>query len=187
MPLGSRKIVGEPGRHLLASRSSDSGLGPEVPASCKVERAGDFTIKGGPMTVSSIFVGIDISKAQLDIAQRPSASRPVLPHTDTGIATLVEQLRRLRPVAIGLEAPGGVEVLLVTALATAGLSVRVVNPRQMRAFAKATGQLAKTDPIDAQGLAHFAEAVRPTPRPLPDAATQALSARLTRRRQLLER
>ena len=136
------------------------------------------------MSVSSIFVGIDISKAHLDIAQRPAAPRQVLPHTDTGIATLVESLRRLGPTAIVLEATGGLEVPLVTALTTAGRPVSVVNPRQVRDFAKATGQLAKTDVIDAQVLAHFAEAVRPTPRPLPDAATQALSALLTRRRQL---
>jgi transposase len=138
------------------------------------------------MTASSIFVGIDISKAQLDIAQRPAAARQTLPHTDTGITTLVEPLRRLGPAAIVLEATGGLEVPLVTALATAGLPVSVVNPRQVRDFAKATGQLAKTDTIAAQVLAQFAEAVRPTPRPLPDAATQALSALLTRRRQLLE-
>jgi transposase len=96
-------------------------------------------------------------------------------------------LRTIPPALIVLEATGGLEVPVAGALAEAGLPVVVVNPRHARDFAQATGRLAKTDPLDAQGLAHFAEAVRPTPRPLPDAQAQALSALLTRRRQLGQR
>ena len=91
-----------------------------------------------------------------------------------------------QPAGLVLEATGGLEVPLASALAVAGIPVAVVNPRQVRDFAKATGRLAKTDAIDAQTLARFAEAVRPAPRPLPDEAAQAFSALLTRRRQLIE-
>ena len=93
----------------------------------------------------------------------------------------------LQPTLIVLEATGGLEGPVTAALTAAGLPVVVVNPRQARDFAKATGRLAKTDALDAHGLAHVAEAVRPAPRPLPDAQTQALSAQLARRRQLLAR
>ena len=99
---------------------------------------------------------------------------------------LVERLQQLRPELIVLEATGGLEVPIAAALAAAGLTVAVINPRQVRDFARATGRLAKTDPIDAGVLAHFAEAIHPEPRPLPDAATQQLTALLTRRRQVVE-
>lgn len=138
------------------------------------------------MEAAPVYIGIDVSKAQLDIAERPSGERAVVPHTEESITTLVERLRRHQPARLVLEATGGLEVPLASALAVAGIPVAVVNPRQVRDFAKATGQLAKTDAIDAQTLARFAEAVRPAPRPLPDEATQAFSALLTRRRQLME-
>lgn len=138
------------------------------------------------METGPLYVGIDVSKAQLEVAERPSGERAVIPHTEAGIATLVEQLRARRSACVVLEATGGLQVPLASALAVAGIPVAVVNPRQVRDFAKATGQLAKTDAIDAQVLARFAEAVRPTPRPLPDEATQHLGALLTRRRQLIE-
>jgi transposase len=138
------------------------------------------------METGPIYVGIDVSKAQLDVAERPAGERAVIPHTEEGIAMLVERLRHQRPACLVLEATGGLEVPLASALAVAGIPVAVVNPRQVRDFARATGQLAKTDAIDAQTLARFAEAVRPAPRPLPDEATQAFSALLTRRRQLIE-
>jgi len=138
------------------------------------------------MTESVVFVGIDVSKAQLDVAVRPSGAEWSVPYTEAGIATLVEQLSPMRPAAVVLEATGDLEGALVSALVAVGLPVQVVNPRQVRDFARATGRLAKTDALDARLLAQFAEAVRPTPRLLPDAATQALSAVLTRRRQLLE-
>jgi transposase len=134
---------------------------------------------------SLVFVGIDVSQARLDIAVRPGASFSIT-HGEPAIATLVEQLRALSPTLIVLEATGGMEILLTSALANAGLPVVVVNPRQMRDFAKASGHLAKTDTLDAQVLAQFAEVMRPQPRPLPDAETRALAALLTRRRQLVE-
>jgi transposase len=137
-------------------------------------------------TTALVFVGIDISKARLDVALRPAGSPFTVPYDDAGIATVVDRLGALSPVGIVLEATGGLEVLLSGALATAGLPVAVVNPRQVRDFARATGRLAKTDRLDAQILAQFAEAVRPACRPLPDASTQQLAALLTRRRQLVE-
>lgn len=132
------------------------------------------------------FVGIDISKDRLDIATRPTGATFGVDHDATGVATLLERLQALGPTLIVLEATGGLEVFLTAELAAAGLPVVVVNPRQVRDFAKATGRLAKTDRIDAQVLAHFAEAVRPLPRPLPDASTQALSALIARRRQVVQ-
>jgi transposase len=138
------------------------------------------------MSEPQVFVGIDVSKAQLDVALRPTADQWHVSNDEVGIPGLVERLQAVQPTLIVLEATGGLEVPAAGALAEAGLPVVVVNPRHARDFAKATGRLAKTDPLDAQGLAHFAEAVRPTPRPLPDAQAQALSALLTRRRQLVQ-
>ena len=133
-----------------------------------------------------VFVGIDVSKDRLDVALRPTSDRWALANDAPGLATLVARLQGLAPTLIVLEATGGLAVPLTGALAAAGLPVVVVNPRQVRDFAKATGKLAKTDALDAAVLAQFAEAVRPALRPLPDAATQALSALLARRRQLIE-
>lgn len=138
------------------------------------------------MTTPPVFVGIDVSKDRLDVALRPTSDRWAVAHDEAGITTLVDRLRRRTPTLVVLEATGGLEVPLTGALAAAGLPVVVVNPRQVRDFAKATGKLAKTDALDASVLAQFAEVVRPALRPLPDAATQALSALLTRRRQLIE-
>src|SRR5262245_8606443 len=115
---------------------------------------------------TATFIGIDVSKAQLDWAARPTAAQGREPNTDVGIQSLVKRLSALAPTLIVCEATGGFERLLVTALATAGLPVAVVNPRQVRDFAKATGQLAKSDPLDAAVLAHFAQAVQPAVRPL---------------------
>jgi transposase len=133
-----------------------------------------------------VFIGIDVSKARLDVALRPTGTPFTVPHDETGIATIVQRVRTLLPAGIVLEATGGLEVLLSGALATAGLPVAVVNPRQVRDFARAIGRLAKTDALDAQILAQFAEAVQPTCRPLPDASAQQLAALITRRRQLVE-
>jgi transposase len=131
------------------------------------------------------FVGIDVAKAQLDIALRPSGERWSVPNDTNGVTTLVERMQALQPTLIVLEATGGLERLVTSALATAGLPVVVVNPRQARDFARATGQLAKTDALDARALAHFADVIRPTPRPLPDAQTQELRGLLGRRQQLI--
>jgi transposase len=131
-------------------------------------------------------VGIDVASAELVVAVRPTAEGWTVPNDDAGVATVVRRLRPLAPAVIVLEATGGYERGVVAALAAAGLPVVVANPRQVRDFARATGQLAKTDQVDAGVLALFAERVHPEPRALPDAATQALDAVLTRRRQLLD-
>jgi transposase len=131
------------------------------------------------------FVGIDVAKAQLDIALRPSGERWTVPNDANGVTTLVERMQTLQPTLIVLEATGGLERMVTSALATAGLPVVVVTPRQARDFARATGQLAKTDALDARALAHFADVIRPTPRPLPDAQTQELRALLGRRQHLI--
>lgn len=138
------------------------------------------------METKPVYVGVDVSTAHLEMAERPTGARAVLPHTEDGIASLVERMRVRAPACVVLEATGGLQGPLASALAVAGMPVAVVNPRQVRDFARATGQLAKTDAIDAQVLARFAEAVRPAPRPLRDAATQHLAAVLARRRQVIE-
>jgi transposase len=130
-------------------------------------------------------VGIDVAKAALDVAVRPSREQRQLPHDAAGIAELVAWLQELQPQVIVLEATGGYEALVVAAVGLADLPVAVVNPRQVRDFARASGQLAKTDRLDAQVLAHFAAALRPVPRPLPDAQAQELAALVERRRQLV--
>jgi transposase len=132
------------------------------------------------------FIGIDVAKIQLEFAHRPSGATGRVPNDESGIAALVAQCQAAGAILIVCEATGGYEAAVVAALATASLPVVIANPRQVRDFAKATGQLAKTDAIDAQILALFAERVRPEPRVLPDAAAQALTAFLTRRRQLVE-
>ncbi len=137
------------------------------------------------MTSAQIFVGIDVSKAQLDIALRPEG-RFSAPNNEAGYAQILERLRGTPPTLVVLEATGGWEIPITGILAAAGVPVAVVNPRQVRDFAKATGRLAKTDALDAQTLAHFAEVIRPALRPLPDAQTQGLAALLARRRQLVE-
>ena len=140
---------------------------------------------GGSMT-TEVFVGIDVSRDKLDLGVRPVGEKWQVANTAAGIAAVLPQLLALTPTLIVLEATGGLELPVLAALGGAGLPVIAVNPRQVRDFAKAVGKLAKTDAIDAQVLAHFADAVRPAVRPLPDAATQALSALVTRRRQLVE-
>src|SRR4029450_5256019 len=137
------------------------------------------------MSAVQLFVGIDVAKAPLDVALRPTGERWAVVNDDTSIATLVARLQAMHPTLIVLEATGGYQRAVVAALAAAGLPVAVVNPRQARDVAKATGQLAKTDALDARALAHVAEAVRPTPRPLPDAQADDLRALLARRRQLV--
>src|SRR3954452_19437443 len=137
------------------------------------------------MDKAPTFVGIDVSKHRLDIHSRPSGESFAIGHDDEGVAALVERLAALAPTLVVLEATGGLEVRLAAALAAAGLPVAVVNPRQVRAFARATGRLAKTDRLDAATIARFAEAVRPPVRPLPDEATRHLGALVARRRPLL--
>jgi transposase len=135
---------------------------------------------------SPVFVGVDVAKERLDVVVRPSGEGWSEANDEAGVAALLARLRGLGPALIVCEATGGFERLAIGTLAAAGLPVVVANPRQVRDFARATGQLAKTDQLDAGILALFAERVRPAPRPLPDAAAQLLDAVLTRRRQLLE-
>ena len=132
------------------------------------------------------YVGIDVAKAHLDVAVYPPAATPRFPHDEAGLRALVTHVQQLAPALIVLEATGGYETDVVAALALAGLPLAVVNPRQVRDFAKAIGRLAKTDALDAAVLALFAARVQPAPRPLPDAAQQELTALLARRRQLVE-
>lgn len=137
------------------------------------------------MTEAQLYVGIDVSKGYLDVAVRPTGQQWRVSNTEEGLGQLVERLQGLSPALVVLEATGGYEVPVAAALGTAGLPMAVVNPRQVRDFARATGKLAKTDSLDAQLLALFAERVRPVPRPLPDSQTQELDALLARRRQIV--
>ena len=130
------------------------------------------------MEQESTYVGIDVAKAQVDVAVRPTGQRWVVSYDESGVGELVTQLEDLDPALVLLEASGGLELPLVAA---AALPVVVVNPRQVRDFARATGTLAKTDALDAAVLAHFADAVRPSVRPLRDAETQVLNSLAARR------
>src|SRR3954465_11433688 len=138
------------------------------------------------MDKAPTFVGIDVAKRRLDVHSRPSGESFTIDHDDEGVAALVERLAALAPTLVVLEATGGLEVRLAAALAAAGLPVAVVNPRRVRAFARATGRLAKTDRRDAATIARFAQAGRPPAGPPPDGATRPLGALVARRRQLLE-
>lgn len=133
-----------------------------------------------------ITVGIDVSKARLDVAVRPTGEMFFVDRNAKGLEALVTRLTALGPLIIALEATGGFETVVTATLAAAGLPVAVVNPAQVRSFAKALGQRAKTDPIDAAVIAHFAETTRPEPRALPDAETQLLADLVQRRRQIID-
>jgi transposase len=135
--------------------------------------------------MDAIAVGIDVSKDRLDVHVRPAATVLSFSRDAAGIEALIGELVRLAPQVIAVEATGGFETVVVASLAAAGLPVVVVNPAQVRAFATALGRRAKTDPIDAQVIAHFAAATKPQVRPLPDAATQALADLVARRRQII--
>jgi transposase len=136
--------------------------------------------------MENIIVGIDVSKDRLDVVVRPSGEVFAVERNAAGLEQLTQRLRGLCPQLIALEATGGFETIAAAALAAADLPVVVVNPAQIRAFAKAIGQRAKTDPIDAAVIAHFAEATRPPVRALPDEATRLLADLVGRRRQIVE-
>jgi len=137
------------------------------------------------MSELPVVVGIAVANARVDRAVRPSGEQRQGSHDASGIAEVVSYLQELAPQVIVLEATGGYEVPVVAELGTAGRAVAVVNPRQVRDFAKASGRLAKTDRLDAQVLEHFAEALHPVPRPLPHAQGQELAAMVERRRQVV--
>jgi len=133
-----------------------------------------------------VFVGMDVSKGKVDVAIRPTGEAYEVPNDESGVKELARRLKALGPELIVLEATGGYEKLMARGLTEGGLAVRVVNPRQVRDFAKATGRLAKTDPLDAAVLASFAEAFHPEVRPLPDEQTELLKELVARRLQLVE-
>ena len=132
-----------------------------------------------------IIVGIDVSKDRLDVVVRPSRETFAVERNAAGVEKLAARLRELSPHIVALEATGGFETMVAAALGAAGLPLAIVNPAQIRAFAKAVGQRAKTDPIDAGVIAHFAEATNLEPRPLPDEQTRLLAALVGRRRQIV--
>jgi len=132
------------------------------------------------------FIGIDVSKDRLDVHVRPSGEAFAVARDGEGLAALIERLGKLDPFLIVLEATGGFEQTVAAALAAGRLPLVVVNPRQIRDFARATGQLAKTDALDAKAIACFAEKIRPEPRPIPDAQARALGELVLRRRQIID-
>jgi transposase len=138
------------------------------------------------MSISKTFIGVDVSKERLDCFCRPTGTRFSYDNTPPGIAALVKWVEAQQPQLVVLEATGGMERPLVAELVVAQLPVVVVNPRQVRDFARAIGQLAKTDRIDAAVIAHFGEAVNPEARPWPDHLAQQMDALMTRRRQLVQ-
>lgn len=182
--LGAFEPVGEPGS--LRSRQR------KTPNTCqsRSELVSQGWDKSLPpfltQEVATLNVGIDVAKVELVVAVRPSGARFTVKNDEQGLTQLVERMKALRPERIVLEASGGYETPTVAALARAALPVVVANARQVRQFAQAVGRLAKTDGIDADIIAHFAEAVKPELRPLPDEAHRELEALVTRRRQLVE-
>lgn len=138
------------------------------------------------MAEAQRYVGIDVSKARLDVAVQPEGTQWTVGNDAAGIQTLGEQVQALAPALVVLEATGRWEAAAVGELAARGVAVVVVNPRQVRAFAQALGRVEKTDRLDAAVLAQFAAQVRPTPRPLADAAQRDLEALVVRRRQVVE-
>ena len=132
------------------------------------------------------FVGIDVAKDRLDVHLRPSGESFTVTRDGEGLVQLVDRLQRLAPRLIVMEATGGYETIVASAVAAAHLPLAVINPRQIRDFARATGKLAKTDAIDAAAIAHFAEAIRPPARPIADPEAQALGELVARRRQVIE-
>jgi transposase len=187
-------LVGEtapqPGRLAQLSSNPNSCLGAREQRAARIYKDGPGKAhqrRGRNMAESGQHaIGIDVSKATLDVAVYPTGEHWQSSNDEVGIAELVKRVPSLAPELIVLEASGGYEMPVLAMLASAGLPVVAVNPRQVRDFARSTGQLAKTDALDAQVLAQFAAVVRPELRPLPDAATRELSALLARRRQLIE-
>jgi transposase len=136
--------------------------------------------------MEQVFIGIDVSKDRLDVHVRPTDETFAVARDGEGLAALVSRLDVLDPYVVVLEATGGFEITVAAALVAAGMPLAVVNPRQIRDFARATGQLAKTDALDAKAIARFAEAVRPEPRAVPDEQARALGELVARRRQIIE-
>jgi transposase len=138
------------------------------------------------MEAEKVYVGIDVAKQSLDIALHPRQQTKSFKNTEAGINKVVNYLKSLAPALVVMEATGGLEISVAAALSASGIPVAVVNPRQIRDYAKSMGKLAKTDTIDAQVMADFAAAIHPEPRPLADSKTQELRDILARRSQLAE-
>jgi len=138
------------------------------------------------MNSPEIYVGVDVSKDTLDIATHPRQQSKSFRNDDAGITQAITYFKRIAPVLVVMEATGGLEMSLAAALSVSGIFVAVVNPRQIRDYAKSMGKLAKTDAIDAQVMADFAAANKPEPRPLADSQTQELRDILSRRSQIQE-
>jgi transposase len=136
--------------------------------------------------MEQIFVGIDVSSDRLDVHVLPSQEAFAVGRDSEGLAALIGRLEFLKPHLVVLEATGGFEQTVAAALAAAAVPLAVVNPRQIRDFARATGQLAKTDALDAKAIAGFAAKVQPEPRPVPDEQARALGELVARRRQIIE-
>lgn len=137
-------------------------------------------------TNTAIYVGIDVSKATLDVAARPIDQHMTVDNSVEGIGALIASLKDFKPELVVMEATGGYQMLAASLITAAGIPIAVVNPRQVRDFAKSTGKLAKTDKLDAYVLAHYAEAIKPEPKPLGDDNQQKLAAIIARRRQVIE-
>jgi len=181
---GSRQTEGERGTSRRRDHKPEQLRGPQR---ARIRRkVGPLIFQEGSNMNGHPCVGIDVSKEQLDVAQEPRGSSQRMANTPAGIDQLVTYLQTLQPTVVVLEATGGWERAVLRALVAAGVPALAVNPRQIRDFARATGQLAKTDALDAHVLAQFAAAVRPAVRPVPDQATDMLKALLARRRQLIE-
>jgi transposase len=136
--------------------------------------------------MEAVFVGIDVSKDRLDVHVRPSGEAFVVSRDGKGLEELIDRLRAFSPTLIAVEATGGFETIVAAAVAGAQLPLAVVNPTQIRHFAQAVGRRAKSDPIDAAVISRFAEAVKPEPRPVPDAQARLLTELVGRRRQIIE-
>jgi transposase len=136
--------------------------------------------------MEATFVGIDVSKDRLDVHVRPSGQAFAVTRDGKGLEELIDRLRELAPALIAVEATGGFETIVAAAVAGAQLPLAVVNPAQIRHFAQAVGQRAKSDPIDAAVISRFAEAVKPEPRPMADAQARLLAELVGRRRQIIE-
>src|SRR5262249_28200395 len=173
--LGWVKVGGSPSPSGSRKTVLELGAPPTVPSSNPNSRLGRQSphVQGRVME-HPCFVGIDVSKAHLDVHVLPNGESYRVGHDDAGFVTLIARVRPFTPTVVVLEATGGYEVTVAAALAGAGLPVPVINPRQIRDLAGATGQLAKTDALDARVIALFGEAVRPIARPLPDDQARAL-------------
>src|SRR5579862_927083 len=165
----------------------ERGSSPAVPSNPN-SRLGRIAspLAQGRDQMDATVIGIDVAKDQLDVCVRPSGESFVVARTGAGIEDLAERLRKIAPRVVAVEATGGFETVVAAGLAAAGVPLLIVNPAQVRAFAQALSKRAKTDPIDAAVIAHFVEATKAQPRPLPDETTRLLADLVTRRRQIID-